>query len=43
MFPICDLNGDGFVSRDEWLILIDHFFYSSHPGDPGNFLFGRLT
>jgi hypothetical protein len=38
----CDLNGDGFVSREEWLVLVDQFFLSMNPADPGNLLFGPL-
>ena len=42
VFAACDLNGDGFISRDEWLQLVEQFFYSDDPKAPGNTLFGVL-
>jgi hypothetical protein len=42
-FAACDLNGDGYISRDEWRLLVEQFFYSMNPADPGNIVFGPLT
>lgn len=42
VFQRCDLNQDGHISAQEWNILIDQFFYSDNPDDPGNFLFGPI-
>lgn len=41
-FAACDLNGDGYVSREEWLVLVDQFFFSMDAADPGTLLFGPL-
>jgi Ca2+-binding EF-hand superfamily protein len=39
-FARLDLNGDGRISVDEIMKLLDQFFRSSDPADPGNALFG---
>ena len=41
-FTSADLNSDGYVSREEWLVLVDQFFLSKNPADPGNLIFGPL-
>lgn len=42
VFPACDLNGDGQISREEWEQLVEAFFFSDDPEARGNSIFGRL-
>ena len=39
IFSQLDLNGDGMLTRDEWIVLTDEF-YGDDPYAPGNWLFG---
>ena len=39
IFAQLDLNGDGKLTRDEWIVLTDEFF-GDDPFAPGNWMFG---
>ena len=39
IFQKLDLNGDGVISRDEWVVLADQFF-GDDPDAPGNWVLG---
>lgn len=41
-FPRLDLDGDGRLARDEVHALIEQFYFSDDPHDPGNWFFGAL-
>ena len=43
IFSKLELNYDGHISEDEYLKLIDQFFTSQNPEDPGNLFFGSLA
>jgi juvenile hormone diol kinase len=38
-----DLDGDGFVTRSEFVNLVAQFYLSSDPSAPGNYLFGAFA
>ncbi|MFZ4813483.1 MAG: EF-hand domain-containing protein [Phototrophicaceae bacterium] len=42
LFAKLDLNGDGKVTRDEVVILVQQFIFSPDPSEPGNYLYGTL-
>ncbi len=41
-FTKIDLNGDGVLSKDEVLSLIQDFYYSDDPNTVGNYMFGPI-
>ena len=40
-FQKLDLNGDGVISKDEFVKAMNEFFLSNDPEAPGNYLFGN--
>jgi Ca2+-binding EF-hand superfamily protein len=41
-FARLDLNGDGYISKSELMALMDQWYSSTDPADPGNYLAGPL-
>jgi len=41
-FSRCDLDSNGFITPDEVIVLINQFFQSVNPSDPGNYFYGEL-
>jgi Ca2+-binding EF-hand superfamily protein len=42
IFPLLDLNGDGYLSRDEFTRLWTQFWVGDDPDAPGTWVFGRF-
>ncbi|MCW2897861.1 MAG: calcium-binding EF-hand-containing protein [Streptosporangiaceae bacterium] len=42
IFPLLDLDGDGYLSRDEFVRLWTQFWVGDDPGVPGTWVFGRF-
>ncbi|MYS22429.1 Ca2+-binding protein, EF-hand superfamily [Streptomyces sp. DvalAA-14] len=42
VFELLDLNGDGYLGREEFALLWRQFWISDNPVEPGNRLCGRL-
>jgi Ca2+-binding EF-hand superfamily protein len=42
IFPLLDLNGDGHLSRDEFIRLWTEFWAGDDPAAPGTWVFGRF-
>jgi Ca2+-binding EF-hand superfamily protein len=42
VFRRCDLNGDGYITRAEWVRHVEDFFFSDDPGAVGNDIFGKI-
>ncbi|MCW2948972.1 MAG: calcium sensor EFh [Actinoallomurus sp.] len=42
IFPLLDLNGDGYLSRDEFTRLWTQFWVGDDPEAPGTWVFGRF-
>jgi hypothetical protein len=42
IFPLLDLNGDGHISRAEFVELWTEFWAGDDPGSPGTWVFGRF-
>jgi Ca2+-binding EF-hand superfamily protein len=42
VFPILDLDGDGYLSKDEFAALWTEFWAGDNPESPGTWVFGRF-